>query len=141
MLLPSSALLNPVNIMPDSDLIINDLPGFRKDAYGLLQIDFTGELDGQTFFYLPTSSALSAFEFGYAIPFTNSIQSKSIVGFNTYDPAATPLIVSAKRCFQIYFRSPSKPTTYPIRLSNCGELLQSRLWFQMQHPVLDSEYQ
>ena len=68
------------------DLIVNDLPGFVKDSYGFVRIDFTGVLDGRASYYR-SGMDRESFEFAYSVPFLNPTYGKTAVSFNTYQPS------------------------------------------------------
>ena len=76
---------------PDSqfDVILNDLPGFAADSYGLVTLDASGEIDGRTSYYRTTTDGTS-FEFAYSIPFENTTTGTSAVGFNTFNASTNP---------------------------------------------------
>ena len=68
------------------DLIVNDLPGFVRDSYGLLKIEFTGTLSGRMSYYRNSAYGRS-FEFAYNISFSNGSLGRTEVAFNTYQPS------------------------------------------------------
>lgn len=70
------------------DLILNDLPGFLENSYGLVKLEFSGVLEGRIFFY--QSGSNGTYNFAYGVPFTNSLYGNSAVSFNTYQPSTNP---------------------------------------------------
>lgn len=68
------------------DLIINDIAGFARDAYGILKISFTGKIDGRVLSYR-TGAAVGSYEFAYGLPLRNPTYGPSAVTFNTYQPS------------------------------------------------------
>ncbi|HQH27359.1 MAG TPA: hypothetical protein PLP17_08190 [Oligoflexia bacterium] len=79
----------PVAAFGQFDLIVNDLPGFIRDSYGLLKIEFSGVLDGRMSYYRQGQGG-DEFEFAYSIPFSNPLLGKSAVAFNTFQPSTNP---------------------------------------------------
>ena len=69
------------------DIVLNSLPGFANDAYGIAKITFSGSLDGRTSFYRLLSDGVT-YDFAYSIPFENAISGDSAVTFNTFQPSA-----------------------------------------------------
>lgn len=67
------------------DLIINEMPGFVSDSYGIVKIEFNELLDGRMFFYRPVGQG---FEFGFAVPLSNPSYGVTNVGYNTFQPSA-----------------------------------------------------
>ncbi len=70
------------------DLIMNDLKGFAPDSYGLIRLDFVGELAGRVSSYR-TGETSGAYDFAFAIPLANPTVGDSAVTFNTYQPSAS----------------------------------------------------
>ena len=68
------------------DIIVNDLPGYVANSYGLLKLEFEGNVDGRVLFY-KLGEALIDFEFVFAMPLVNAIYERSAVVFNTYQPS------------------------------------------------------
>ena len=77
-----------VRIFPQSqfDLILNEMPGFVGDSYGIVKIEFNDLLDGRMFYYRQLSAGAD-FEFAFGIPLSNPSFGKTSVGFNTYQPS------------------------------------------------------
>lgn len=71
------------------DIIVNQLPGFLQDSYGLLRISVNGEIDGRMSFYRH-SAAPANFEFAFSLPLRNNTFGKSSVAFNTFQPSVNP---------------------------------------------------
>lgn len=70
------------------DLIVNDLPGFMRNSYGIVKVEFSSmKFDGRMSFYRLSPDA-SFYEFAFAVPFSNPLQGKSFVTFNTFQPSA-----------------------------------------------------
>ena len=76
------------------DLLIHDLAGWRKDAYGRLCSTViggnTGDLDGRVVYYRPAASGEHPFQFAFAMPFENGTRGRQYVPFNTFQPGLTP---------------------------------------------------
>ncbi len=75
------------------DLLLNDLPGFQTNSYGIVAIEFDNTLkdaiDGRIFFYRE-SLRRNSFEFVFGVPFTGALKGKSAVTFNTFQPSTNP---------------------------------------------------
>ena len=72
------------------DLIINELPGFAENSYGLLRVDSDGPLKGRASYYKKPKES-QKHEFAFSIPFLRPSRGKTAVGFNTYQPSMHPL--------------------------------------------------
>ena len=72
------------------DLIVNELPGFIPNSYGLLEIEFSGALDGRTSYYRPNTLA-QFYEFAFSIPLLQPTYGRSLVTFNTHQPSTNLL--------------------------------------------------
>lgn len=70
------------------DLIVNDMPGFGRDSYGVIKLEFSGKIDGRVSFY--RQSQAGGFEFAFAVPFGNPSYGSTAVGFNTFQPSSNP---------------------------------------------------
>lgn len=77
------------------DLILNQLPGFTADSYGIVKLEYTGSLEGRTSFYRQVGSE---YEFAYSIPFTQPLKGTTGVSFNTYQPSTAP----SEASFSVY---------------------------------------
>ncbi|MCB0323433.1 MAG: CHRD domain-containing protein [Bdellovibrionales bacterium] len=76
----------------ETDIIINDLPGFQAESFGLLTIDVADEhqdaIDGQIFYY--RNGQTGDYEFTFGVPFMPPTRGTSAVGFNTFNPSRNP---------------------------------------------------
>ena len=69
------------------DVILNDLPGFKNNAYGLVAIDCaSSDLDARVSVYKVSKSGQS-FDFAYASPLLESTTGESFLSFNTMQPS------------------------------------------------------
>lgn len=68
------------------DLILNELPGFSNDSYGIVKLEFEGIIDGRMFYYRTTDN-FSTYEFAFGIPLANANYGRTAVGFNTFQPS------------------------------------------------------
>ncbi|MDD2942449.1 MAG: hypothetical protein PHC51_05710 [bacterium] len=71
------------------DIIINDLPGFAPDTYGMLKLTSShNNFDGRVSLYYPDTSGEvdSMFGFAYSDALRNSSQGQTAVMFNSYHP-------------------------------------------------------
>ena len=82
----------PLGPLGQYDVIVNDIPGFTADSYGIVKLEFdaafNNQIDGRTFYYRPNSAG--TFDFAYSIPFTKPLVGRSSVGFNTFQPSGNP---------------------------------------------------
>ncbi len=83
-----------VTIHPGSqiDLLVHDKAGRERNSYGLFCIAHsgeTGDLDGRMVYYKGSRNKFesSAFEFAFAMPFSNGNRGRQFVTFNTYQPS------------------------------------------------------
>ncbi len=106
------------------DIIVNDLPGFQRDSYGIVKIEYTGTIDGRVVTYRPSSIA-GGFDFAFAIPLRNPSYGKSAVAFNTYQPSLNPSELGNKVANWLTIINLSQSTkSYAIRYYNhAGALL------------------
>jgi len=65
------------------DLILNELPGFTNNAYGIVKLEFEGIIDGRMFYYR-TTDHFQSYEFAFGIPLSNASYGPSSAGFNTF---------------------------------------------------------
>ncbi len=77
-----------INPFGQFDLILNDLPGFQKDSYGIVTVEFTGQLDGRLFYY--RNGTAGDYEFAFGVPYSAPLFGQSSVGFNTFQPSLAP---------------------------------------------------
>jgi|GEM_PF-5621695 len=69
------------------DRIVNDMPNFVTDSYGLIRIEFSGaSFDGRMSFYRSRDS-FQSYEYAYSVPFRNPNRGTTGVGFNTFQPS------------------------------------------------------
>ena len=71
-----------------TDLILNEFPGFVANSYGLVRVDVSGTLDGRVSYY--RSDGATGYEFAFSVPFANPTYGDSAVSFNTYQPSLNP---------------------------------------------------
>ncbi|MFN8392486.1 MAG: CHRD domain-containing protein [Bdellovibrionota bacterium] len=75
------------------DVIVNDLPGFQADSYGIVSLEFDASfqsaLDGRMTNYRPAPGG-AAYEFVFAVPFMAPLANDSAVSFNTFQPSRNP---------------------------------------------------
>ena len=72
------------------DIILNELPGFSADQYGIVSITSLGQgIDGRVFYYRPQAGT-EDYEFAFAMPLVNPLHGPSSVAFNTYQPSLNP---------------------------------------------------
>lgn len=69
------------------DLILNDLPGFVRDSYGMVQVDIPdGAVRGRVFYYRP-SNVSGEFDFAFGTPLGVGVTGPTAAGFNTFQPS------------------------------------------------------
>ena len=78
-----------LNANEQNDIVLNEISAFEQDSYGVVKLTYTGEIDGRVTYYRGDIT-FSNFEFAYAIPFTNPLQGRSAVSFNTFQPSLAP---------------------------------------------------
>ena len=71
------------------DLILNKLPEFIEESYGLIRIDFDQPFQGRTSYYRSAADN-KGYEFAFSIPLLSPKLGKSAVGFNTHQPSLNP---------------------------------------------------
>lgn len=71
------------------DVIVNDLPGFIRDSYGIVRLDFTGTLEGRMMYYRAAPEG-GGFDFVFGFPFTDASFGTTAVSFNTFQPSMKP---------------------------------------------------
>ena len=77
------------------DIVVNELTGFRENAFGLLRISSESGLPkGRVAFY--RNSVMSSadgvddrFDFAFTVPFSDPLKGQSAVAFNTFNPNQT----------------------------------------------------
>jgi len=81
----SSGILVNIPARTQRDLIINDLVGFKTDAYGLVEVRvYSGTVSGRVAIYQGGTSGLNA---AYALPLTVGLRGESAFSFNTFQPS------------------------------------------------------
>jgi plastocyanin len=84
----------PVSIRANGqfDVIVNDLPGFQADSYGIVSLDFDpsfqNAIDGRMTNY--RTAADGSYEFVFSVPFMAPLTRDSAVSFNTFNPTRNP---------------------------------------------------
>ena len=71
------------------DVILNDMKGFQRDSYGLVKIEYNGQIDGRVFYYR-RSTEVDGYDFAFGIPLSNPSFGTTAVGFNTFQPSLKP---------------------------------------------------
>lgn len=78
-----------VPAMSQFDLILNELPGFVENSYGIVKLEFEGIIDGRVSYYRLAPSG-SEYEFAFGIPLSNASYGNTAVSFNTFQPSLNP---------------------------------------------------
>lgn len=68
------------------DVIVNDFPGFVKDSYGVIKLEFSGPLDGRMMYYRPSADG-AGYDFAFDQPLNDASFGTTAVGFNTFQPS------------------------------------------------------
>lgn len=71
------------------DVLVHDMGGFQRDAYGKIcssHFGSTGALDGRMVYY-KLEDNFGPIEFAFAMPFINGTAGSQLVPFNTYQPS------------------------------------------------------
>lgn len=71
------------------DLIVNDLNNFIKDSYGIIKLEFEGNLDGRMAFYRPSADN-TGYDYAFTVPLVDATFGTTAVSFNTYQPSFKP---------------------------------------------------
>jgi hypothetical protein len=83
----------PINAGSQFDVILNVLPGFINNSYGVVQI--SSNVSGQITYYKPKGiNFANDFDFAYSIPFQAPNTGTSFVSFNTFHPSTNPFQVN-----------------------------------------------
>ncbi len=82
----------PVSAGSQNDVILNSLPGFVNESYGVIQI--SNNVTGQITYYKPKGTTFDDFDFAYSIPFQSPTRKISYVSFNTFHPSTNPAQVN-----------------------------------------------
>ncbi|MDD2942629.1 MAG: hypothetical protein PHC51_06650 [bacterium] len=81
-----------VPAMTQRDIILNDLPGFETDTYGMVRVAASHDyFDGRVALYHPEVTTTSQYGFAYSEPLRNPSFGNSGVMFNSYHPGANLL--------------------------------------------------
>jgi len=81
----------PLTAKSQRDIIINELPGFTADSYGIIKLEYSGSISGRTAYYRQVNGA---YEFAYSVALDRSVRGKANVGFNTFQPSIDPVDAS-----------------------------------------------
>lgn len=75
------------------DFIVNQMPGFTSDSYGVAAVEFSPAyddlLDGRMFYYRQAGGT-SEYEFAFGVPFVQPSCGPAYAAFNTYQPSLNP---------------------------------------------------
>lgn len=82
---PGSKLRVDLGANSKQDIILNELPGFAADAYGVIKV--VGSLSGRIFYYRTQGSAFANFEFAFSVTLKEAMTDSSFVNFNTNQPS------------------------------------------------------
>jgi hypothetical protein len=70
------------------DIVLNSLDGFIANSYGLVSIEYEGQLEGRTTYY--RNAPTGGFEFAFSIPFQKELFGTTYAAFNTFQPSSHP---------------------------------------------------
>ena len=68
------------------DVILNDLPGFVRDSYGIVKLEFPDGLDGRMMYYRPAPDG-NGYDFVFGLPLVDPSYGPTAVSFNTFQPS------------------------------------------------------
>ena len=68
------------------DIIVNDMKNFVKDSYGIIKLEFEGNIDGRMSYYRPSQDG-AGYDFAYSIPLLDATFGNTAAGFNTFQPS------------------------------------------------------
>lgn len=79
-----------INLDPSEqkDILVNQLPGFLSDSYGIIKLEYSSPISGRMSFY---RSSGAQYEFAYSVPLDRTTKGKSILAYNTYQPSTNPI--------------------------------------------------
>ena len=110
------------------DIILNALPGFISNSYGLVTLDYnSASFDARLSFYRPGPG--SSFDFAYSSPLIAALTGAAAVSFNTYQPSvlASEQSLQVANWLSITNADPSQTRAFTIRRYNqAGAFLTSR---------------
>ena len=70
------------------DLILNELPGFKIDHYGMILVSIAGSgVEGRVAYYRPSSDGTSGLDFVFDTMLSSGILGPTTVTFNAYQPS------------------------------------------------------
>ena len=70
------------------DVIVNDLPGFVKNSYGIIRLEFEGTLDGRMMYYRTNAgTGPGGYDFVFGYPLADAMSGRTAVSFNTHQPS------------------------------------------------------
>ncbi|HMO18837.1 MAG TPA: M66 family metalloprotease [Oligoflexia bacterium] len=116
----------PLNPGEQRDIIINQLPGFSADSYGIIKLEYSSPLSGRMSFY---KGSANQYEFAYSVPLDRSTKGNSILGFNTYQPSTK----STESSYQVFnwltlVNLENSPKNFTVRTYNqLGTRIASRI--------------
>ena len=108
------------------DLIINDMPGFHRDSYGLVTLDYSGSELRARMSYYRAARQPGQFDFAFALPLTQPSTGETFVSFNTYQPSRSPqdAALPVFNWLSIVNFDPVAPHTFTVdRYSSAGTAL------------------
>ncbi|MFN8392503.1 MAG: M64 family metallopeptidase [Bdellovibrionota bacterium] len=71
------------------DVILNEFPGFLRDSYGVVKLEFNGPLDGRMMYYRQSSDG-AGYDFAFDMPLADANFGTTAVSFNTFQPSQKP---------------------------------------------------
>lgn len=113
------------------DFILNDLPNFPANSYGVVKIEFAGDkLDGRMSFYRdnPAGAGIGdLFEYVFNEPFVNPLSGNSYVSFNTFQPSFNPADVGnpVRNFLSIVNLHPTLSKSFTVKRYNQSGVLVS----------------
>jgi len=109
------------------DVIINELEGFTRNAYGILKVEMlSGQVDARMSFY--KSRQANSFDFAFTLPVDNAITGTSYLLFNTHFPNATDSSAEVLQWLTIANLSTTNTKSFTLnRYSETGSLLLSTI--------------
>ena len=109
------------------DVILNALPGFVSNSYGLVTLDYSSvDFDARLTFYRANGAS---FDFAYSIPLIAALTGTAAVSFNTFQPSLLPSEQSqpVANWLSITNADPNTTRAFTVRRYNhAGTLLSSR---------------
>ena len=75
-----------VGAFKQRDVILNSLPGFVNNSYGIVKLEFVGVMDGRMHYYRQAAQGVN-YDFVFGYPLSDASSGLTAVSFNTFQPS------------------------------------------------------